>query len=373
MIIKRYLVNDMNEAMIRIRYELGGDAIIVSKRWVRQKGFGKFFKKKILEVTAASDDNKAADKSDPQVNQPSDPSPKVMDQKTSEEMPIQKDLQELKEMVYQLMDNQKDNGIVSINEEENESPINKLKEMELDKKIIDDFKSYCEDKNIALSKVNDKLIYQYFDQYMEKQINIQAEIDEKIWIFVGPTGVGKTTTIAKIAARATLEEGKNVGMITIDTYRIGAVEQLKTYASILGVPLEVVVTKEDLLKSVDKLKDCDLILIDSTGRSSLNQGQLQEMKEFLDRIPHKKNLIVLNATTRNKDMKAILKNYETIGYDYVILTKMDETLSYGSLFNISCYTDKPLSYITTGQSVPDDLEEASKDILMKYFWGEVEA
>jgi flagellar biosynthesis protein FlhF len=394
MIIKRYLVRDMNEAMIKIRNELGSEAIIVSNRRIRQKGLRNIFKKKVLEVTAVVDKKNKFDNTEikekleavkKNTNSEIESNIKEIPSQQENNSNLKEDISELRKMINKLMiesnknvENQPKEDIKNknlqvpelTNKKDNNLLINHLDEMMLDDGIIEGFTQFCRENNIY-SNINDDVLFQYFQSILEQSIFKEEDTEEKIWTFIGPTGVGKTTTIAKIAAQESINKGKKVGLITLDTYRIGAVEQLKTYANILDIPLEVVVTKLDLTKAIEKLKDCDLILIDSTGRSSLNQEQLLETKELLDSINNKRNILVVSATTRNNDLKTIITNYSSISFDYIILTKMDETKCYGNIFNINLYADKPLLFITTGQCVPDDIKKASMDNLLNYISSEV--
>jgi flagellar biosynthesis protein FlhF len=187
---------------------------------------------------------------------------------------------------------------------------------------------------------------------------------------VGPTGVGKTTTIAKIAAIEALSTKKKVGLVTIDTYRIGAVEQLKIYADILGLPFEVINSTDDIERCFDNLKDCDSIFVDTTGRSIKNIMQLSELKLYLDRIKPDTTYLVVSMTTKYHDLLQILKGFGTMDYNRLILTKLDETTTYGSILNVAYNTKAPISYMTTGQNVPDDLKEAAKDMLLELVIGE---
>lgn len=356
----------MNEAMVRIRYELGNDAIIVSNRWIRQKGIKNFFKGKVLEVTAAVDQSPSHGNNPKSQRQC--PTQKISKPK-GRESDLEQQLQELKNMMHQLMpENLKEEDTKS--NPNMEGLINHLEKMELDEKIIRDFSSHC--KNLDPAHLNLDMLYQYFGDLLNQNILPEQTSSERIWTFIGPTGVGKTTTIAKVAALETLNNQKQVGLITLDTYRIGAVEQLKTYANILNIPLEVVVHQKDLLQAIEKLQYCDLILIDSAGRSSFNRDQLLEAKTILDNIEEKRNILVVSATTRNTDLKNILENYQSIGYECIILTKLDETQSYGNILNLTQYSDKPLLFITTGQSVPDDIKRVSKDKLLHYVFKGVE-
>ncbi len=179
---------------------------------------------------------------------------------------------------------------------------------------------------------------------------------KRILVFIGPTGVGKTTTIAKLAARFALFQHKKMGIITIDTYRIGAVEQLKTYGEILDVPVEVVMTPPELREAVDRNSDKDCILIDTSGRSYKNVMQLRVLKGFLEKIPESEVFLVLSSTTKESDLMKNVENFGSLGFSRFILTKTDETDSLGSILNLALDLKKPVEYITNGQSVPDDIE-----------------
>ena len=180
---------------------------------------------------------------------------------------------------------------------------------------------------------------------------------------LGTTGVGKTTTLAKIAAKFVLEHGVNAALITADTYRISAVEQLKTYSDILGLPLEIVYTPAELNAAIDKHKHKELILIDTAGRSQQNIHQMQELEEFLRVNPRIEKHLVISATTKLTDAKDIVNKFAAVTPEKIIVTKIDETASLGMIINLMHDKKLSLSYITTGQSVPDDIELATADIL----------
>lgn len=194
----------------------------------------------------------------------------------------------------------------------------------------------------------------------------------KVVFFIGPTGVGKTTTIAKIASKFKLEQKKKVALLTADTYRIAAAEQLRTYANILDTPLSIVYSPEELNAGIDKYQDYDLILVDTAGFSHKNQEQKADMKALLERINpeyEKEVYLVLSATTKYKDLKDIVDIYRNFTKFSVIFTKLDETTSFGNLYNIRLYANAPLSYITTGQNVPDDIEILDTQKMVKQLLG----
>jgi flagellar biosynthesis protein FlhF len=173
---------------------------------------------------------------------------------------------------------------------------------------------------------------------------------------VGPTGVGKTTTVAKLAANMKLREGRRVGLITIDTYRIAAVEQLKTYAEILQVPLVAVTTPEEMQQAVRQMADADLVLIDTAGRSQKDELRIADLRRFLAAIEPDQVHLVLSSTSREEAIREAIRNFSVLGVQHVIFTKLDEAVGFGVLLNVLRSVDLKLSYLTTGQSVPADIE-----------------
>ena len=176
---------------------------------------------------------------------------------------------------------------------------------------------------------------------------------------IGATGVGKTTTLAKIAARFVLEKGVKAALITADTYRISAVEQLKTYSDIIGLPLEIVYTPQELKVALHKHRDKDLLLIDTAGRSQHNEYQMKELQEFLAVDKRIEKHLVMSATTKSRDAADILEKFSVCNPDRVIFTKTDETSSVGLILNLLRDKEIALSYLTNGQSVPDDIIPAT--------------
>ena len=185
----------------------------------------------------------------------------------------------------------------------------------------------------------------------------------RIAALLGTTGVGKTTTLAKIAAKFVLEQGISAALITADTYRISAVEQLRTYSDILGLPLEIVYSPAELSKAINRHRNKDLILIDTAGRSQHNEYQMKELQEFLRTNQRIEKHIVLSTTTKSSDANDILKKFSVCEPDKIIFTKTDETASLGLLVNLLFKQKLSLSYLTNGQSVPDDIIPASAEVL----------
>ena len=174
---------------------------------------------------------------------------------------------------------------------------------------------------------------------------------------IGPTGVGKTTTIAKLAAHFSLVEGKKVGLLTVDTYRIAAVEQLKTYSQIIDIPIAVAYNQAEVLPAVEQFRDFDLLLIDTAGRSQKNIMQVGELKALLESVRCETHL-VLSALIKEQDMLDAANRFSGARVDRILFSKLDETSTYGTLFNVADQTGIPISYLTTGQKVPEDIETA---------------
>ncbi len=205
---------------------------------------------------------------------------------------------------------------------------------------------------------------------------VPGEKRPKVIFFIGPTGVGKTTTIAKIASKFKVEEGRKVGLITADTYRMAAANQLQTYANILGVPLNVIYSADELLDTVKKqireYQDLDVILVDTIGFSHKNDEQRADTKKLINALGDSYEsdvYLVLSATTKHKDLIEIADSYKAFTNYNLIFTKLDETKCLGNIYNMKLYTGASLSYITTGQNVPDDIEIVNAQKLVKQLLG----
>ncbi len=402
--IKKYVVNDMNEAMTRIRYELGTDAIIISQRKVRKGGFLGLFSKKSLEVTAAIDnyskEKKHNSNTEDKINKENnievikkmieernnntkydnnidhdtnilDSYKEILESKSksfenkrskgkefTETKDLMDEIRDLKKIVKDIGKNEKSY------EDENSSLVNFFKDLDLEEEFIEKIIKKVGDLEDNLEE-REKI-----KRVIENTIDIRSNSVGKVTVLVGPTGVGKTTTIAKLAGKLSLIDEKKVGLITIDTYRIGAVEQLKTYADIMNIPFKVVFSIKDMEKSIIDLDYCDVILVDTTGRSSKNMMLISELRAFIEKIKEKSVHLVINASTKNKDIETIIKGYTILEYENIIITKLDETSTYGSILTILDKGKKPISFITTGQDVPDDIKEGNKEEIAKIVLGE---
>lgn len=220
---------------------------------------------------------------------------------------------------------------------------------------------------------NSETIKRYFQVLLRKLIPVRVEAElpkgtKRVMMFVGATGVGKTTTIAKLAARYSYiqEKRSKVGIITLDTYRIGAVEQLFQYAKMMRLPIEDVVEPSDFNHALSSLAHCDVILIDTVGSSQYDKEKLLKLNNFIQNSHFQIDVnLVLSAGSKLEDLKEIYKNFSFLNIDTLIFTKFDETKVFGTIFSLIYDTDRPVSYFSIGQEVPDDIVPASSDFLVE--------
>lgn len=267
-------------------------------------------------------------------------------------------------------------------EEENRTRVNflrllynKMIDNEVNEKyaneIIDEIEKNCKQDvtmDYMLSDIYQRMILKLGKPYMIEE----EEKGPKVLFFVGPTGVGKTTTIAKIASSFRVEQKKKVALLTADTYRIAAAEQLRTYANILEVPFRVVYTAQEITNAINDFKEYDYILVDTTGHSPNNEAQREGMSELINSVEttaRKEVFLVLSASTKYRDLMKIADTYKEIADYKLIFTKLDETSTLGNIYNLKMYTGASLSYVTCGQNVPDDIEYFNPQATVKQLLG----
>ncbi len=209
----------------------------------------------------------------------------------------------------------------------------------------------------------------YLEIFINRKIKMSGGLDEskKVSILIGPTGVGKTTTLAKLAAQYHFQKEKSVGLITIDAYRIAAIDQLKTYAHIMSLPLKVALTPEELEKCINDYEDMDIILVDTPGRSQLNTIEIRNIEEFLSAAQPADTHLLIPTSLKESDAIACIETFAPNYVQNLLFTKLDETLSFGSIINVCMKARKPISYLTTGQNVPDDIKLAEVNSLVDLF------
>lgn len=222
-------------------------------------------------------------------------------------------------------------------------------------------------------KQNTNTVKRYFQTILRKMIPIRAEYEmysgkKKIMMLVGPTGVGKTTTLAKLAARFShlVDKKYKVGVITLDTYRIGAIEHLMTYTKMMKLGIEAVIDPPEFVAAINSLRHCDYILIDTAGSSQYDQEKISNLQKFLEADPDitVDVSLVMSSNTKLDDMKEIYQNFSVLGVDSLIFTKLDEAKEYGNIFSLVYNTQKPISYLSVGQDVPYDLTVANSDYVI---------
>ena len=406
MIVKKYTAATETDAVLKAREELGSGAVVLNVKTVKQRGIARLFKKDFVEITAALDEKES---------QTAAPQAPVQEARsfimgTNErrdysvsgsftEASIEKKLDTLQNLLAdQIKKNEddrlraektaedtKESGTAAENKENGNIKYlrmiyNKLIESEVDEKVAN---MIIEDIDTSLKKESNidniiSAIYQKIILKLGEPEAVNTDNGRTAVFFLGPTGVGKTTTIAKLASEFKLNKGLKVALITADTYRIAAVEQLNTYAGILDVPVSVIFTPEERVEALNKESDYDLILIDAAGRSHRNTEQVGELEQLLE-VTEKAELglniekyLVMSATTKYRDLLNITDAYKDIKDFRLLFTKLDETNAYGNILNIRIHTGAPLSYITSGQDVPEDISVVDvQDLAKRLIIGEV--
>ncbi|RWZ60476.1 flagellar biosynthesis protein FlhF [Halobacillus fulvus] len=339
--VKKYLADNMPEAMKKVKKELGDDAVILNSKKVKVGGFLGMFKKEQTEVVAAVDPvgTRMERKSSPPVPQPVRSSEPLKD-----EDGIWKELRELKSMI------QKQEKLPGELQEAYDQLIEQGFQPELAKELTTE----AEDPSAVIDQLSERL----------SSLSFGSPAFEKRYVhLVGPTGVGKTTTLAKLAANAVLNEQKKVAFITTDTYRIAAIEQLKTYAELLNVPVEVAYSPEDYQEAREKFASYDLVFIDTAGRNFRDPAYVEEMNQLIDFREDSETYLVLALTSKYTDMETIYGHFRSIPIRQLIFTKMDETSSYGCAINLALKHEIGIAFLTNGQNVPDDLIAATPQLL----------
>ena len=412
MTINKFYGKTEEEATEKARAEFGDNAVIMNVKEVKPKGLFRAFKGNTYEVTAAMEEKEhppAAPATRPQqntkpvldaINLVADEKisiPKVekksefpqmaglekkrmtegVTDKVKERKNLEARLDDLSDQLEESLGSSQKKTKGPSSEELNFVRIlyNTMLTNEVNEKyvnqILDEVEKFIRPGNnvdVILFNVYQKLILRFGQP---KTIDVSGP-KPRVYFFIGPTGVGKTTTIAKIASKYEVEYDKKVAFITADTYRIAATEQLQVYANILGAPMSIVYSKDELNDAIAKYADYDLIFVDTAGFSHKNEEQRSDVKKLIqgvDKKYKKEVYLVLSATTKYRDLVEIVDTYREISEYKLIFTKLDETTTYGNLLNIKLYSDADLSYVTNGQNVPDDLEVFDTQKIVKKLLG----
>lgn len=384
MIIKKFQAKTEKEAVEAAKKELGDGVVIMNVKECKKKGIFAFLKPPVVEITVALEEE-------------SEHPPAVLAPKKETSAPIVPDSIWEKEEAMQKMDQKEEVGKaieqkleslqslleqrIKMEEEKPEEEEEETKESKLSKEIMTFMKLLYNtmidnevrdiyanqiveeiEKNgnpnmqmdFALSTIYQKMIL----KLGQPELITEGNRKPKTIYFIGPTGVGKTTTIAKLASKFCIEEKKKVVLLTADTYRIAAAEQLRTYANILEIPFRIIYSPEEIGQAIDEFKSYDYIMVDTAGHSPHNEEQKTAIKDFIEGADNKVDTevyLVLSATTKYRDLVKIADAYKGVAQYKLIFTKLDETTALGNLFNLRLYTGASLSYITCGQNVPDDI------------------
>ncbi len=430
MIVKKFQAATETDAVLKAREELGSKAVVLNVKTIKQRGIMRLFKKDCVEITAALEEDEFIDginKNKPTINNTESKAMNInkistavnnkVDYVADEKITVSPDtvaIEQKLDSLHQLLQNQiisgadqdRKTGLETLKAaqeasateqaEEELSPgekvvkerentnykflkliYNKLIDNEVDTKYADQIIGDIEQSLKKESNIDSILaaVYQKIILKLGEPTSIDLGEKAKVVFIIGPTGVGKTTTIAKVASKFKLEHYAKVAFITSDTYRIAAVDQLNTYASIIDCPVSVVYSPDELEEALKEYKDYELIMVDTAGRSHKHEEQMSELTALLDRMEELKDdydveiYLTLSATTKYKDLIDITQRYKDVKNWAVIFTKLDETCALGNILNIRMLTEAPLSYTTSGQNVPDDIEIINEQALAKQLLG----
>lgn len=407
MIIKKFQGKTEAEAIENAKKELGNGIVIMNVRNVKKKGLFSFLRQQLVEVTVALEEEPVRLVGIPETNRnltdvianirsvserslQQEAAEKkeqgAQEEKRTDSAAIEEKLDSLHFLLEQQMQKPEESKTEDKAEATEEEPpsemeqfmkllYNTMLENEVNEKYANQIIDEIEKSNkpnmpfdYALSNIYQKMIL----KFGKPEVVTPATQGPKMIFFIGPTGVGKTTTIAKIASRFCVDGGRKVALLTADTYRIAAVEQLRTYANILEVPFRIIYSVEEISQAMRDFKDYDYILVDTAGHSHQNTEQKEVMKELIhsvDGILEKEVFLVLSATTKYRDLLSIADTYSDMTDYKLIFTKLDETTTLGNLLNLKLYTGAPLSYVTCGQNVPDDIEDFNPQKTVKRLLG----
>lgn len=401
MIIKKFTAKTENEAIEAAKKELGDGVVVMNVKNVKRKGFLAFLKAPLVEVTVAleeesekytaavsainnviaSSQNREAEQAKSAPAVAAEPAVKKESSAIEEKLDS---LQLLLEQQLQKPEEDKEDKDGKTEEEPKEETetdkfMKLLHQTMLDNEVDEQYANEIIEEIDQLNKPNLPFDYALANIYQKMILKFgkpngitPAANGIKLVFFIGPTGVGKTTTIAKIASKFRVDEKKKVALLTADTYRIAAAEQLRTYANILEVPFRVIYTVEELEKAMEDFKDYDYLLVDTAGHSHQNTTQKDNMSDFIHSIDNKVEkevYLVLSATTKYRDLISIADSYKEMADYKLIFTKLDETTTLGNLLNLRLYTGASLSYVTYGQNVPDDIEDFNPQKTVKRLLG----
>ncbi len=412
MIIKKFTEKTEEEALAAAQKELGDGVVVMNVKSVKGKGPFAFLKPKMIEMTVALEDEREAMRtvrreaartekmeaartqtgagmsvaSSQNIEKKLDSLQTLLEDRMKQEDSRRKEEELAREAASAETQRPADEAAEKPSKEneegrntEQEKFLKLLYNAMIDNEVDEKYANQILEETEHTKKPNVPIDYILANVYQKMILKFgksdgitAAEKNPRVVFFIGPTGVGKTTTIAKIASSYSVDEKKKVALLTLDTYRIAAAEQLRTYANILEVPFRVIYTEEELKEAIADFAEYDYIFVDTAGHSHQNAEQLGKMKELLQSVTGNANrqvFLVLSATTKYRDLLKIAENYKTVADYQLIFTKLDETTTLGNLLNLKLYTDAPIAYVTYGQNVPDDIERFNPQKTVKQLLG----
>ncbi|PBB05887.1 flagellar biosynthesis protein FlhF [Salimicrobium humidisoli] len=352
MIVKKFEAETMPLAMKKVKQEMGVQAIILNSRKKKTKGIFGLFKKIRIEITAAIESG------------PPEAGHTVSEKDVPPRTSAGAGEQQRKETVRAPSS---DPARAAKEEPETENHISAFLEHELNPEILQEIRKEENEAAPFWGRVRDHL-----HKGITEIPAASRPGDNKYIHLIGPTGVGKTTTAAKLAANAILDDNLSVGFITTDTYRIAAIEQLRTYARLLDIPMEVVYNLEDYRKAREEMKDKDLVIIDTAGRNYKDSSYVSELQKIIDFEEEADTILVLSMTSKFKDIESVYKRFSEVPLHSLIFTKMDESGSFGAAVSLAVKYKKSVSFVTTGQNVPDDITTLPLSELTEQLLKEIE-
>lgn len=360
--IKKYVAKNMPEAMTQIRKDLGENAVILNSKEISKGGFLGFFKKRKIEVIAALDNKPLPAK--PKLErekQTTKPLIRINEQDKTDK--VLDEIDYLKRMIESQAFHSESNFSADF-ELAYQQLLSQEVDMELAKSIVTSIVEQHElERQVPTRETIDQLLSKTIKQRLNDVSFEGITFNKKVIQFVGPTGVGKTTTLAKVAAHCMLEHKKTVAFITADTFRIAAIDQLKTYARILDVPLEVAYSIEDYKQAIEKFSNYDLILVDTAGRNYRDIRYINELKKMIETDEDIETYLTLSLTAKAIDVQEIFNQFKSLKVDKVVFTKLDETTTIGSILNICLNNSVGVPYLTNGQDVPDDIIQPNPEYI----------
>lgn len=363
----------MEEAIAKVKFDLGPEAIILHTRRLKRSWPLSLFNKNAVEITAALDVNLMDQKaSQPKENGSStNHISEAFDGRFSQ---LQLEVEEIKSIVRTIANQLTDPlfqevpaSFLDIYEKLLQSKV----EDELAKTLMKAMQDQLTSSELVDAEVLRSKVVSEIARLLPVSTPLSLENGQrKIIALIGPTGAGKTTTMAKLAAKYCLYESKRAVFLTADTYRIAAVDQLKTYAEIIGAPVEIVFNNQDTREALERHQDKDIVLIDTAGRSPLNETQMNELVGLMRICSPDEIHLVLSVTTKMSDLMSSVKRFSVVPVNRLIFTKLDETHTPGTMLNIVNKTKVPISYLTIGQNVPEDIQVAEAHNIASLILGE---